>query len=150
MKKTFSSNWKRSKQRRKQRKYRYNAEKHTLGKFLHASLSKVLREKYKKRSLRLRKGDKVKVLRGQFKGKEGKIDSVDLSLSKVNITGIESVKKDGTKSFYSIHASNLMITELNLDDKKRLKNPEKSTKEKQEGKEKKEENSQKKGKGSEK
>ena len=84
-------------------------------------LSKELKGKYKKRSLTIRKGDAIKVLRGQFKGKTGKIDRVNLKTTKVYITGIESTKKDGTKTFYPFGPSNLIITELNLDDKKRVK-----------------------------
>lgn len=113
--------WKRSKQPRKQRKYRYNAPLHIKSKFLASHLSKELRKKYNKRNATVRKGDKIKILRGQFKGKVGKIDRVDLKRTKVYITGIEIAKKDGTKTFYPIHPSNLLITELNLDDKKRVK-----------------------------
>ena len=83
-------------------------------------LSKELRGKYKKRNITIRKGDSVKVLRGQFKGKTGKIDRVEIKKSKVYITGIEVVKKDGTKALYPIHPSNLVITDLNLEDKKRM------------------------------
>lgn len=117
--KKFSKNWKRSKKPRKQRKYRYNAPLHIKNKFLSVHLSKELREKHKKRNMTARKGDKVKVLRGQFKGKAGKIDRVDLKNSKIYIVGIESTKKDGTKTFYPFEPSNLMIIGLNLDDKKR-------------------------------
>ncbi len=83
-------------------------------------LSKELKKKYNRRSLRVRKGDKVKVMRGQFKGKEGKIEAVDLKNYKVNIENIEVVKKDGTKTRYPLHPSNLMLTELDTDDKRRL------------------------------
>jgi len=121
MKKKFSTKWKRSKQLRKQRKYRYNAPIHIKGKFLHAHLSKELAKKYGIRTIRVRVGDKVKIMRGRFRGKEGKVESVDLKKSKVVITGVEISKMDGSKSRPMIHASNLLITELNLDDKKRLK-----------------------------
>ena len=117
----FSRNWNKSKQPRKQRKYRYNAPIHIKSKFVASHLSKELREKYKKRSATIRKGDKVKILRGQFKGKEGKIERVDLKKTRVFITGIEGQKKDGTKTFYPINPSNLLITELIIDDKKRKK-----------------------------
>jgi large subunit ribosomal protein L24 len=82
-------------------------------------LSNELRKKYLRRSFPIRKGDKVKVLRGQFKGRENKVEEVILSKLKVHVTGIERSKKDGSKSRYSLEPSNLMITELNLDDKKR-------------------------------
>ena len=121
MKQKFSKTWNKSKQPRKQRKYRYNAPLNVKSKFLGCHLSKELREKYKKRNIVVRKGDSVKVLRGQFKGKTGKIDIVDIKKSKVYITGIDITKKDGTKALYPIHPSNIIITDLHLEDKKRVK-----------------------------
>jgi large subunit ribosomal protein L24 len=121
MKKKFSRSWNKSKQTRKQRKYRFNAPLNIKSKFMGCHLSKELRGKYKKRSVAVRKGDSIKVLRGQFKGKTGKIDRADVKKSKVYITGIEITKKDGTKALYPIHPSNLIINELNLEDKKRIK-----------------------------
>lgn len=130
MEKQFSKKWKSSKQPRKQRKYSYNAPLHIKRKFFGAHLSKELRQKYGIRSISLRKEDKVKVMRGSFKGKTGKIDRVNSKNIKVYITGIERIKKDGTKVLIPIHPSNLMITELNLDDKKRLKKKSKEKTEK--------------------
>ena len=121
MKKKFSSSWIRSKKPRKQRKYRFNAPLHVKQRFVASHLSKDLKLKYKKRSVPVRKGDKVKILRGQFRGKSGKIERVDLKKTKVFITGIEVVKKDGTKTLYPVHPSNLVVLELDLDDKKRVK-----------------------------
>ena len=121
MKKTFSTKWKKSKQPRKQRKYRYNAALHTRSKFINVHCSKELAKKHDLKRTRVRVGDKVKVMRGKFKGKEGKVELVDLKKSRVLITGIEALKKDGSKSRPPLHASNLLITELNLDDKRRLR-----------------------------
>ncbi len=121
MKKAFSKSWVASKQPRKQRKYIANAPLHIKRKFLASALSKELRKKYSKRSVRIRKGDKVRILTGQFKKKEGKIVEVMLKKSKVNLDSIQIIKKDGSKSFYPIHASNLMVTDLNLDDRLRKK-----------------------------
>ena len=86
---------------------------------MHAHLDKPLREKHKTRAVRVRKGDKVKVLRGTFKGKTGKVERVDVRYEKIFITGIEVPKRDGSKSLFPLRPSNIMITELNLDDKKR-------------------------------
>ncbi|MEE9525247.1 MAG: 50S ribosomal protein L24 [Candidatus Woesearchaeota archaeon] len=122
--KRFSKEWIKSKAPRKQRKYRYNAPLHIRNKFMSVHLSKELKEKHKKRNITVRKGDTVKILRGQFKGKTGKIDRVNLKSTKVYIQGIESTKKDGTKTFYPFNPSNLMIIELNLSDKKRAKSLE--------------------------
>ena len=120
--KKFSKLWIKSKNAGKQRKYRANAPLHIKQKFTGCHLSKELIKKYNKRSITLRKGDKIKVLRGQFKGKTGKVDTIDLKKTKVRITGIDFVKKDVTKAFYPLHPSNLVITELTVEDKKRLKN----------------------------
>ena len=60
-------------------------------------------------------------MRGQFKKHEGKVDRIDLKKSKVYINGVEVTKKDGTKTTYPFDNSNLMITELDLDDKMRRK-----------------------------
>ncbi|MBW2993001.1 50S ribosomal protein L24 [Candidatus Woesearchaeota archaeon] len=121
MKKKFVSSWKGSKQPRKQRKYRANAPLHIKQKFVSSHLSKDLKKKYGKRNIIVRKGDRVKITRGEFKNKIGKIDRTDLKKSKVYIEGVEIVKKDGTKVLRQIEPSNIIILELNLDDKKRLK-----------------------------
>jgi large subunit ribosomal protein L24 len=119
--KDFSRSWKSSKKPGKQRKYRYNAPLHITGRFLKCHLNKQLRERYKTRSKRVRTGDKIKVMRGQFKGKEGKVEKVDVKKTKVYVTKIEWQKKDGSKSLYPLDPSNLMILELDTTDKKRFK-----------------------------
>ena len=121
MKTKFSSSWIKSKQPRKQRKYRHNAPLHIKQKFVSAHLSKELHKKYNKVSMGLRKGDSVKVMRGQFKNKTGKIDHVSVKKTVVYIEGIDITKKDGTKARYPIHPSNLMITQIDIDDKMRNK-----------------------------
>lgn len=119
MKKQFSTKWIGSKQPRKQRKYRKNAPLHIRHEMLSANLSKELREKHKRRSFPLRKGDSVKIMRGEFNGKTGKINNIDLKKMKVTIEGIQWPRKDGTKKNVYVDSSKLQITELNLDDKKR-------------------------------
>ena len=119
--KNFSKAWKRSKKPGKQRKYRAKAPLHLKQKLIHSHLSKDLRKKFGKRSFGLRKGDKVKIMRGQFKKHEGKIERIDLKKQLAFVAGIESTKKDGTKRILGLHTSNLMIMEMNLDDKFRQK-----------------------------
>lgn len=128
--KKFSLAWKSSKQKRKQRKYRYKAPLHIRHKFIAANLSKELRKRYSRRSLPLRKGDTIKIMRGSFKKKTGKIGAVGLYNLKVFIEGIQQSKRDGTKVNVPFEPSNLQITELNLEDKKRMKVIERKTKEK--------------------
>lgn len=121
MKKKFSKHWKASKQKRKQIKYSANIPYHLRKKKVSANLSKELRKKYGRRSIPLRKGDIVKIMRGEFKGKEGKISKVDSRIRKVYIEGIFKTKKDGSKISVPFDSSNLQVKELNLEDKKRLK-----------------------------
>ena len=115
--KNFSRSWKRSTQARKQRKYRYQAPLHLKQKLMHAHLSKELRTKYGRRSIQLRKGDKIKVMVGQFAKKEGKVEKINLKRERVFITGVEIIKKDGSKILFPLKASNLMILDLELSDK---------------------------------
>ncbi|MBS3162683.1 50S ribosomal protein L24 [Candidatus Woesearchaeota archaeon] len=115
----WSSSWKASKNPSKQRKYKVNAPLHLKQKLLGVHLSKELREKYKTRSIELRKGDKVKILKGNHKGKLGKISRIRITTQKVYIEGMDTVRKDGNKVLVPFKASNLMITELELSDKKR-------------------------------
>lgn len=119
MKKEWSPAWKGSKLPRKQRKYRANAPLHVKRDFLSVHLSKDLRAKYSRRAISVRSGDKVTVLIGSYRGTSGKVDHVNVRKTKVYITGIERAKKDGSKTLLPINPSNLMITELNIGDKKR-------------------------------
>jgi large subunit ribosomal protein L24 len=121
MKQTFSNKWKSSTQTRKQRKYRYNAPLHIQSKFMGLHLSKELRKRYGTRSFVIRKGDEVKVLRGSFRGKTGKIGNVDIKKGRVTIDGLQNKKKDGTKINVYFNASNLIAISLNTDDKMRFK-----------------------------
>ena len=117
----FSKSWKNSSKPRKQRKYRLNAPLHIKQKFVHAHISKDLRKKHGRRSISLRKGDKVKIMRGQFEKHEGKVEKVDLKKTRIFVSAVELTKKDGTKKLLALHPSNLMLIELNFDDKLRQK-----------------------------
>jgi large subunit ribosomal protein L24 len=119
MKKEFSASWIGSKQPRKQRKYRFSAPLHVKKLFVHAHLSKELRTKYNRRAIGLKEGDRVKIMRGQFKGKTEKVERVDVKKSRIYVVGVEIIKKDGSKTKFPIDPSNVLITELNIDDKKR-------------------------------
>jgi large subunit ribosomal protein L24 len=121
MKSKFSKSWNSSKSPRKQRKYLFNAPLHIRRKLIASKLSKELSKKYSRRSVIVRKGDTVKIMRGNFKNHSGKIQNVLTKKFKVEIEGIEKAKRDGNKSYYPIHPSNLMITQLVLEDKKRQK-----------------------------
>lgn len=62
-----------SSQRRKSRKAHFTAPSNLRRKIMSCHLSKDLKTKYDVRSIPVRKGDTVKVMRGTFKGREGKV-----------------------------------------------------------------------------
>ncbi|MCK9151322.1 50S ribosomal protein L24 [Methanobacterium alcaliphilum] len=110
-----------STQPRKQRKYIYTAPLHARHKLMGVTLSKDLREEFGRRSLPVRKGDTVQVMRGDFKNHEGKIEKVDLKNYRVLVEGATTQKTDGNAVFFPIHPSNLMIVDMDLKDEKRNK-----------------------------
>ena len=116
----FSTSWRTSKRPGKQRKYKANMPMHLRRRLLSANLSKELRKKYGKRSMPLRKGDVVKVMRGKFSKKTGKILAVNSKRLNVEIEGLQIKKQDGSKANVRFTPSILQITELNAEDKKRI------------------------------
>lgn len=134
MKSVFSLSWIKSKQPRKQKKFRANAPSHIRRKFMGSNLSKDLRSKHNLKTVPVVKGDKVKIVVGQFKGQEGIVDRVDALRTKVYISCAQVTKKDGSKTYYPLNPSNLMIVELNLKDSKRIKQDTKVKKESKEDK----------------
>lgn len=104
---------------RKQRKGLFVKSIARLKREMHAHLSKLLREKYHKRSFGIKVGDTVKIMRGKFSGKEGKIERVNLEKRRVYVEGIQKAKADGTFAKIGVHASNVMVLELDLKDKLR-------------------------------
>jgi large subunit ribosomal protein L24 len=102
---------------RKQRKELFNAPIHKRRKWISAHLEENLLLKYDKRGIPVIKGDTVRVMRGSFKGHEDKVVHVNIRRRQVEIEGMTMTKADNKKIAKPIHASNLMITKLNLTDK---------------------------------
>jgi large subunit ribosomal protein L24 len=91
-------------------------------------LSKELREKYSRKSIRPVKGDAVRIVRGGFKKIEGKVSSVDARLGVVFVEGVTREKIAGGKTgAVPIDASKVVVTSLNFDDKLRRQRLEKET-----------------------
>ncbi len=107
----------------------YNAPLHVKRKFLAATLSKELRKKYSRRSLPVVKDDQVKIMRGQYKGRIGRVIKVFTKKIRVHVDEAYRLKLNGSKSYYPIHPSNLMIINFNLKDKKRKAKLERKIKE---------------------
>jgi len=121
MKKLFSTKWKASKRPNKQRKYSAKAPLHLKRKQLSVNIAKNLRKGNQRRNIVAVKGDIVKVMRGKFKGKQGKILEIDTKTLKIMVEGVLVKKLDGSKVNAPMKASNLQIVELNLNDKKRIR-----------------------------
>ena len=85
-----------------------------------ASLSSELRNKFGKRSARIVKGDTVKILRGEFYGTAGKVTKILTQKNSINVDGVKREKTKGEKVDVPIHATNVIITGLNDDDKWRM------------------------------
>jgi len=81
----------------------------------------VLRKKFKKRNIPLRKGDKVEVVRGEFKGMKSLINKMNLKNLTVVLEDVKRSKTDGTEVRISIHPSNLRLVEPDMTDRKRQK-----------------------------
>lgn len=117
---SWTKTGKQSAQPRKQRTYVRKAPLHVQGDFVASHLSKDLRAKHKMRAVRLRVGDKVKVMRGSFRKKTGKVERINVREQKVYVTGVETTKRDGSKAMYPIHPSNMLVQELDMTDKRRF------------------------------
>jgi large subunit ribosomal protein L24 len=94
---------------------------HLKHKLVTVQLSKELREKFGIRNMPLRVGDKVKVVKGSYKGKTGKVSEIDLKRLFVKIEGITRKKADGTEIPVKFRPWNLIITDLDLKDEERRK-----------------------------
>jgi large subunit ribosomal protein L24 len=102
---------------RKQRKRLYQAPAHIRHKLMTAPLSPELLGQRGVKALPVRKGDTVRVMRGDHKGFDGKISRVDLANYRVYLEGLTREKVDGTTVFVGMHPSKVMIRNLNLNDK---------------------------------
>jgi len=87
-------------------------------------LSKEMKEKYHRRSARVRVGDTVKIVRGEFKNIEGKVTNVLQSEGQLTVEGVTREKQKGGNAPVAIYASNVIITAMNLDDAMRKKKME--------------------------
>ena len=93
--------------------------KHVRERRIRSPLSRSLRDKYGRRNLRVVSGDTIKVIRGEYSGIEGKVDKVNMKRGSLAIEGIQREKVRGGNVKVEINSSNVVITDLDLDDKYR-------------------------------
>lgn len=111
---------------RKQRRALYNAPLHIRQKLVGAHLSRELRAQLGKRSLPIRKGDEIKVMRGSNAGKAGKVAEVDLKKTKIFVEGIVRKTAKGNEVKIGFEPSNLLIIKADFSDKMRQRILEKA------------------------
>jgi large subunit ribosomal protein L24 len=119
-----------SKLPRVQRRERYEAKAHRRSRFLNVHVAPRLREQYRVRAVRVRKGDTAVVMRGKYtiepqgtvvRHPEAKVTGVDLPRGKVFLEGITRKTMKGKHKWVPIDPSNLLITKLDLSDPVRRK-----------------------------
>ena len=131
-----------SEQPRKQRTQTRNAPLHERQDQVRATLSDDLREEYGQRNVRVNAGDTVEVLRGDDAGTEAEVLavdlrdtvevlrgddagaeaevlSVDLRDTVVHVEDVTIEKADGEEVPRPLDASNLRVTDLDLEDDRR-------------------------------
>ncbi|CAM8986632.1 hypothetical protein QQ045_006992 [Rhodiola kirilowii] len=107
--------------RRKNRKAHFTAPSSVRRVLMSAPLSTELRTKYNVRSMPIRKDDEVQVVRGTFKGRDGKVVQVYRRKWVIHVERITREKVNGTTVNVGVDPSKVVITKLRLDkDRKSL------------------------------
>ena len=104
-----------SSQRRKSRKAYFTAPSSIRRKMMSAQLSKELAKRWLTRSIPVRNGDTVKVVRGPNKNREGKVTEVYRRRWCIHIEKLVKEKTNGQQANIPVHPSNVQITTLRLD-----------------------------------
>jgi large subunit ribosomal protein L24 len=108
-----------SEQPSKQRKADRTAPLHERHDQVRSTLSEELREEYGRRSVRVNEGDTVEVMRGDFAGTDGEVTAVDLKDATVHVEDVTVESTDGEEVQRPVDASNLRVTDLDLEDERR-------------------------------
>ncbi|MHA2212322.1 MAG: 50S ribosomal protein L24, partial [Candidatus Thorarchaeota archaeon] len=108
-----------SKSPRKQRRSLHKSPIHKHKSMLRCRLDEFLREEYGLRNVVIKKGDLVRVMRGQFRDTEGKVVKVDYQKVRVYLDHASTTKADGKEAAVPLHPSNLMLVKLELDDERK-------------------------------
>lgn len=105
-----------STQPRKERYTLHNLPAHKNRAQIASHLDETLLLKYNTRAVTLRKGDTVRVLRGEYAGTTGKVLEVNTRTRKVTVDGVTVTKAKATQVARPLDPSNLVVTKLDLTD----------------------------------
>ena len=108
-----------TRQPHKQRNRQERASLHEKQKQVRAPLASELREEYGQRSVRVNAGDTVAVQRGDFAGESAEVVDVDLRAAEIEIEDVTVETADGEEVPRSLDASNVQVTDLDLEDDRR-------------------------------
>jgi len=108
-----------TRQPRKQRNATERAPLHERHDQVRATLDGDLRERHGRRNVRVAAGDTVEVMRGDHAGEEGEVIGVDMKDATVTVEGVTVEAADGEEVPRALRASNLRVTDLDLDDDRR-------------------------------
>ena len=104
-----------SSQARKVRKQYFNAPKDQKHIDLSAPLSKELQEQHGIKRLPIRRDDEVKVVRGKYPDRAGRVTAVLLRQMRIHIDQLNVENRPNGAVPIPIHPSNVVITKLKLD-----------------------------------
>lgn len=105
-----------SKAPKKQKRRIHKSPLHSRRNMFKCRLDEFLQEEYGMRSMRIKKGDLVRIMRGQFRDTEGKVIAVDYRNIRVHLENATVTRADGKEAQIPMHPSNLMLVKLELDD----------------------------------
>ncbi|KAF7778586.1 hypothetical protein Agabi119p4_2931 [Agaricus bisporus var. burnettii] len=108
-----------SSSRRKCRKAHFAAPSSIRRKIMSSGLSKELKARHNTRSLPIRKDDEVRIVRGKYKGREGKVTQVYRKKWVIHVDRVQRDKSNGATVPIGIHPSNVVITTIKLDKDRR-------------------------------
>ncbi|EJD02408.1 ribosomal protein L24 [Fomitiporia mediterranea MF3/22] len=105
--------------RRKSRKAHFSAPSSVRRKIMSSALAKDLRAKYNTRSIPIRKDDEVRIVRGKYKGREGKVTQVYRKKWVIHIDRVQRDKSNGASAPIGIHPSKVVVINIKLDKDRR-------------------------------
>ncbi|MBO3800273.1 MAG: 50S ribosomal protein L24 [Candidatus Brockarchaeota archaeon] len=92
-------------------------ERHLAYKSSSVHLSRELRAKYGFRSLPIRAGDRVLIIRGDYKGVEGDVSRVDRNRGRVYISGVYRENARGEQRLVPIPLSSIILVKIDEKDR---------------------------------
>jgi large subunit ribosomal protein L24 len=104
---------------KKQRRKIRDSPLHAKKALLKCRLDEFLQEEYGLRSLVVKKGDLVRIMRGQFRDTEGTVIRVDYRKARVFLDSASITKADGKEVNPPVHPSNLLLVKLEIDDERK-------------------------------